>query len=624
MPKALAPSAPGASSADAPSSESETIRSQLGKLLKSRHFSAAPRMQRFLSYVVEQTLHCDGGSLKEWVLGAAVFDKGESFDPRTDPIVRIEAGRLRERLKRYYRTEGRNDPVVIEIRKGAYIPCFRKRQSAAATPQRNQPGARSQAAEHRIAVLPFTDLSPEQDQEFFCDGIVEELIGCLVKIPGLRVVAWSSTRRYKGAARDIRRIGTQLDVDSVLEGSVRKMRARVRISVRLVRIADECCVRSETHEAPLKDLFSVQETVARAVVSGLSLELTEPQAKRLACRRTGDPEAYRLFLKGRYLANRRTEEGLAKGIQCFEQSIQSEPAYAPAWARLAECYVLLGWYGFAAARQVMPKARAAALKALEIGDDVAEAHTSLGLVRELYDWDWWGAEKEFWRASELNPGDASVLFECGFFLSRMTRLDEGLECMRRARQLDPLSPVVSTNVGVNLYYQREFDQALQCYLEALELDPNYYPAHFRLAMTYLHTERLQEGIASLERAKVLSGECPFILGLLGHALAVSGDREGARRLLSHLDSIASKRYVRPLSRVPICLGLGDEGATFEWLDQACREHDAQLVDIKIDPLYDQLRPNPRFQALLRRMNLQHLGSKIAHRRGSTWGPVKRH
>ena len=370
----------------------ESVRTQLRKILSSSTFARSERLARFLTFTVEQTLGGRGENLKEFVIGVEVFDKNEKYDPRMDPIVRVEARRLREKLRKYYETEGHDDALYIDFPTGAYVPLVKTREAAGVS----KPAATR--AENAIAVLPFVNLSSEQENEYFSDGLTEELINALTKVEGLRVVAWSSAFQLKGKARDIRRIAEQLRVRAVLEGSVRRTADRLRITAQLVDTTDGHYLWSETYERAIKDVFSIQDEISSAIVGALRIKLTGSAGRSLITRYTENLQAYHLYLKGRFYWNKRTEEDFYKALGFFEQAIQIDPNYAPAYAGMADSYIMLGEHGSVPALSIMRKARATASRALEIDPSLAEAHVSLGSVAGLYEWNWRESEQHFRRA----------------------------------------------------------------------------------------------------------------------------------------------------------------------------------------------------------------------------------
>lgn len=617
----------------------EAIQAQLRKILASESFLRAERLSRFLRFTAEQVMRGQGNKLKEYVIGVEVFERQGSFDPRIDAVVRVEARRLRSKLQEYYRSAGRDDPVWIDLPKGSYVPVFQKRRPsrepsatratfrrswktiagaaallvvavAAAWWLAGRSGRGERAASRAvpggelasIAVLPFADLSPQKDQEYFCDGMTDELISALTKVEGLRVLSRTSAFQFKGKQDDLRQIGEQLRVGTVLRGSVRKEGNRLRITAQLIQVADGRYLWSETYEREMKDLFAVQDAISRALAQKLRVQLVGEQ-RRLFNPHTENLEAYNLYLQGRYHWNQRTEKGLQRSVEYFEQAIARDRRFTLAYAGLADSHALLASYGVLPPREVMPKAKAAATRALEIDDTLGEAHASLGFVRSFYDWDWAGAEQEYRRAMQLNPGYATAHHWYSGYLRAVGRLPEALAAIRRAQELDPLSPAIGRDLGRVLLSLRRPDQAIEQYRKTLELDPNFPSGYLHLGMAYEQKSMYEEAVAAGQKARDLPGGNPLILAGLGHSYALWGKKDKARELLGELKELSRQRYVPAFDMALVHIGLDDKDRAFEWLEKACQERDGWLVWLKADPLFDSLRSDPRFAALLKKLGL---------------------
>jgi TolB-like protein/Tfp pilus assembly protein PilF len=594
------------------------VRAELEKILAARAFANSGRQSRFLRFVVEQALEGRGPQLKEYLIGVEVYDRGDGYDPRVDTIVRVEASRLRSRLAEYYKNEGRADPLRIDLPRGTYIPSFE--QIAAPPPpsadRRNLLAGAAAAllvvgiaiawAMHNrptpavspapsVAVLPFTDISPEKDQEYFCDGMTEELISALSRVDGLRVAARTSSFQFKGQAQDVRAVGARLNVGHVLEGSVRKAGDRLRISAQLIKTADGYHVWSETFDRDLKDVFAVQEQIAAAIVDNLKLKLAV-QPRGLP--RTGNLESYNLYLQGRFFQSKFTPEGEHRAIELFEQSIQRDPSFASAYAGLADTYQILGFWGMLRPLDAGPKALVAANKALELDATLCDPHVSLGAFQALYRWNFAESEREFRRAIELNPGKPYAHTYYGLLcLTPLGRLDEALQEARRARELDPLSRETSSTVGLIHYYRREYDQAIAALRQTLELDPSFGEAYPELASAYLAKGRFPEALAAIQKLQAL-GEVGRSKCLMAYMDALAGKSGEARRLLAEIDSPPSQ-----LAVAAIHLALGDREPAFRALGKAIQEHDNHLIWLNVTPQLDSLRGDPRFAAILRQVNL---------------------
>ncbi len=463
---------------------------------------------------------------------------------------------------------------------------------------------KAQVAPPAIAVLPFADLSHEKDQEYFCEGMAEEVINALAQVEGLRVVSRSSAFQFKGKGADIQEVGEKLHVTTVLEGSVRRAGNRLRIAAHLINVTDGFQMWSERYDCEMKDVFDIQDEISHAIVQALKVKLIGDQQQQLIRRYTDDIEAYQLYLKGRYHWNRRVPGSVGKAMEFFKQALDLDPNYALAYAGLADCYILPGYYAMAAPKDVMPLGKAAALRALEIDPNLAEAHTSLGTIAAVYEFNWPEAEAYFRRALEENPNYSIARYWYGIFaLAPQGRLDEALRETKKGRELDPLSPAPSSAVGMMICYQRDYDRAIKELQKTLDLDPNFAVGNLYLGKIYYEQGRTAEGIAALQKARDVMGDSPVIIGVLGYYLAESGDREGAQKLLDRLNELAAQRYVPAQPYALIYSGLGENDLAFEWLEKAYGEQSSLLIWLKIDPTFDRLRSDPRCALLLQKMGL---------------------
>jgi serine/threonine protein kinase/Tfp pilus assembly protein PilF len=462
-----------------------------------------------------------------------------------------------------------------------------------------------------IAVLPFANLSADKEQEYFCDGMAENLINALTHVEDLRVVARTSAFSFRGKEMDVREIGRQLKVETLLEGSVRKAGNRLRIGAQLVNVADGYHLWSEKYDRDIgdmccpEDIFAIQDEISLAVVDKLKVKLLGEEKAKLVKRHTKDLEAYDLYLKGRFFWNKRTQEGYQKSLGYFQQAIDRDPTYALAYAGIADCYDLLGWYDYLPPEEAFPRARAAAEKALEMDDTLAEANASLGWISANYEWDWRTAESKYKRAIELNPSYATVHQWYAEYLSYMGRHDESITEAKRAQELDPLSIIINNDLGQVLYYARQYDQAIEQLQKTLELDANFVVAHFFLAFLYAQKAMYDEALAEVQKAMDLSaGDDSLMLAQLGAIYSYSGRRDEANKVLDELHQLSKQRYVSPFYMALIYMGFGQKDQAFEWLERAYKERDHWLETLKVHPWLDSLRPDPRFRALLKRIGLE--------------------
>jgi serine/threonine-protein kinase len=576
---------------DASPSES-AVRAQLARILASDAFTRSPRLSRFLEFTVEESLAGRADGLKEYLIGGEVFGRPASFDPRNDAIVRVQAVSLRSRLANYYAKHGAGDPVLIEYTKGSYVPVMRER-AAEVEPETGDPGPDS------IAVLPFVNMSSDPENEYFSDGLTEELISALSNVHGLRVVARTSVFQYKAKPADVRQIGAQLNARMVIEGSVRKAGDRLRITAQLVDARNGYETWSRTYRVEMKDLFAVQQEIARAIASTLRERERGPLT-----RRTGSLDAYHSYLKGRFYLNKWSEEGFRKSIDFFEEAIVQDPDMAAAWSGLSDALFVMACHGKLSPREAMPKARGAAERAMELGDSFAEPHVSLGAVRAIYDWDWEGAEREFQRAIELDPGSATAYQWYGVLcLIPKGRLDEAESAIRHARELDPLSPPINTSLGLVYFVQARYEEAIRYFEKALEIDPNFYLAHWWLGVIYLNRSMLLKAFAELRKAGVVSGKRHYDTTTFTYGDALIGKRAKARRMLGELTRLSAERHISPVMIAAVCVMLGEKDAALDWLDKAYTERDSWLAWVGVDRRFDPLRNEERFTTLLSQIGI---------------------
>lgn len=456
-----------------------------------------------------------------------------------------------------------------------------------------------------IAVLPLKNLSGDPEQEYFTDGMTEALISNLTQLGALqRVISSTSVMQYKGARKPLPVIARELNVDAIIEGSVMRSGQRVRITAQLIEAKTDRNIWSKSYERDLSNVLAVQNEMARAIAKEIKIVVTPAEKALLTRSRPANPEAYQMYLKGRHFWNRRTEEDIKKSIEFFQQAINIDPTYALAYAGLADAYIILGGYSLSSPQETYPKAKSAALKALEIDDTLAEAYTSLAFVKYRYDWDWFGAEADYNWAIGLNPSYATAHQWYGLLLSDIGRFDEALLELKRARELDPLSLSINTGVGIIFYYSRQYDLAVEEYRKVLDIDANFGYAHFWLAMAYLQKSLFEEAIEAYQKAVILSGGNVSYKAALGYAYAAAGKRDEALKILNELVEQSSLRYVPKYEIALIYAGIGEEDKAFEFLERAYLDRASFLVRFKVDPRFDSLRSDPRFTALQEKIGLE--------------------
>jgi adenylate cyclase len=453
---------------------------------------------------------------------------------------------------------------------------------------------------NRIAVIPFTNISQNQSNEYFADGMTEELISSISEISGLHVIARTSVMRYKGASKPVSAIGRELNVGTILEGSVRKAGEKIRISVQLVDTMSEEPRWSHKYDHELKDIFAIQSEIADNVASALR-EHVLGEKRAIEARVTSSTDAYLSYLRGRQFWNKRTEKGLRRAIDFFEEALRVDPNYARAYAGLADSYAMLALLEFMAPNDAYPRARQAAEKALDLEPRLAEAHTSLGLIRFMYDWDWSDAERELRQAIEINPNYAPAHHFLADHLKAMGRFTEALAEIGIARALDPLSLAINTGVGHVLYLSRQYDLAIEEYKRAVELDPNFMATHVWFGRPYLEKGMYAEAISELETAVKLSGESALALGMLGHGLASAGNEKEALEVLDKLKERAKTQYVPSYWIAVIYNGFKDRDQVVAWMGKAFDERSSWLVWSNVEPRFDWIRGDPDFIAFIAAM-----------------------
>ena len=454
-----------------------------------------------------------------------------------------------------------------------------------------------------LAILPLVNVSNDPDTEYLSDGITESIINSLSQLPRLRVMARSTVFRYKGKEIDPLEVGRELNVRAVLMGRAFQRGDTLVIKTELVDASDGAQVWGEQYSRKLQDIFAIEEEISREISEKLKWKLSGEQKKRLAKRHTEKGEAYQLYLKGRYSWNKRTVEGLMRSIENFTQATEIDPEYALAYAGLADAYNILASYSAIRPDEAFPKAKQAAERALELDDALAEAHTSLAFVRLGYEWDRRAAERGFKRAIKLNPGYATAHLWYAVTLAAMERLDEGIQEIKRAEELDPLSLPINTNLGWLYYLARQYDKAVEQYLKTLELDPNYALARRRLGQAYEQMQEYDKALAEFETALSLSKADTETIAAIGHLYAVSGKDREARRVIRELIDMAGDRYIPSYFIARILIGLGERDGAFEYLERAYEERYGFLSYLKVEPLFDSLRSDERFIELARRVGL---------------------
>jgi serine/threonine-protein kinase len=607
------------------------IQAQLELICSSPQFIKSERMNRFLRFVVEQALQGSGGDLKEYTIGVEVFDKDASFDPRIDNNVRTEARRLRTKLAEYYAKAGQGDKLRIELPKGSYIPHFLEIPQMVEATESQEPlpqspirlsskwiavlAAMGMAALvaaglvwnrserprpvrqlRSIAVLPFLSLSAGDENEYFTEGLTEEILNHLASVPALKVVARTSSAQFKGRSEDVRAIGKRLNVDTVLEGSVRRIGNKLRITPQLIATADGYHLWSETFERDADDLFAVQDDISRLVVRALGAP-----SVMITTARAPDPRAYRLCLRARYHWNKWNPEDLRRSITLLDQALEIDPQYARAYAWLASAYGVLGAVGGAPADEAAAKSKAAAQKAIDIDPGLADGYVVLACLKATWHQDWDGARRDFERALSLSPGTADIHNNYAvLYLVPWLRLDEAEAEARKALDLDPLSVRINQDLGKVLYYRRKYDAAIAQFRQALDLDPAFGEASMQLFKCFLMKRQFAEARRIIEPREKSPFPDEYALHM-GRLQALSGNRVEAEKLLDELLRECAVHCSETPGQVAwLQVALNDTDGAFRSLAA-----DAHNYMLQADPVLDGLRSDPRYQALLLQMHFRH-------------------
>ena len=609
-------------------------------------------MTRFLRFIVEETLAQRADQLSEYAIGVEAYDRGESFEPSTDSIVRVDARRLRAKLREYYDTAGLSDPLLIEVPKGTYSPVFVNRpippapsQAVSTDPAVSpEPATHSETADRSarsrwavvlaalailvvgymlanssrdqdagarppvppgrilLAVLPFDNYSGNPELDYLVGGLTEEVIAQLGRLNPNRlgVIARTSAESYKAAAKPIGLMGDELGVDYAVEGSFRRENEQVRITVQLIDVRDRTHTWVENYEKRLDSVLQLQTEVANLIARSLALKLLDRPDGPMPVSGTSNAVAYEAYLTGRYFREQITESGFRKGIEYFEKAIVADPAFAQAYSGLAGCYCLLGGHGLEVERpsDVLLRARKEAEAALELSESIEEAHGVLGMISLKYDWEFEEAERHFRRATDLNPSYAQGFLWYSLYYEVTGQTGEAIAKAQRARDLDPLALGANLNLAQQYYRAGRRDEAVQQLGKVLELSPNFWAAHWILGDIYQQKGIYKEAAAALSKAALFSDNNPASLGSLGFTYGGAGEEKLARAMLADLEEMAQERYVSPFNMAIVHLGLGEKDKAMEKLEEGYRLRSRSMAWLNVDTRLDPLREDPRFQSLL--------------------------
>lgn len=617
----------------------EEVRAALGRIVESPGFAGAGRLASFLTYLVEQVLSGQGERLKESVLGVEVFQRPADYDPRTDPIVRVEARRLRGRLEEYYSGPGKEEVVRIDLPKGGYVPVFGKQAAAPAPVARPIPLAPKlpvvdveaapmprgwrlvgiiaalaaigiglgywqtsymrkvrEAPLAIVAVLPFSNVGGAADNEYFSQGLTEEIMDRLARVKGLKVISRTVMAQFKGKEVNLEDVAERVRASMVVEGSVRRQGDRLRVTARLANPRDGSTVWSETYDRPQGAVFAVQDEIAQSIATALRLQVT-PGPAAGAKRRPGI-EAYNAYLKGRYQANLYSREGLEKSIDYFEECLRLEPEYAPALAGLSSTYSMLGYYNALPEGVTWPNARRTAEQAIALDPGLAEAHSALGLSLAFHDWKWAEAEAEARKAIEIDDGSATAhgIYAAAVLLPE-GRMKECRTEFRKALELDPLLSFINFSYGYSLLVEGRWDDAVTQYQRTLELKSIHPDMYWDMGMALGYAGRHKEADAAMRKSMELHGVDPK-RPLMGLQAYFAGDVEGARRSLPQVEDEVRRGVDSRMDLVRTYAMLGEKQKALAMLGEAVTAHESQVIWLKVDPRLKSLRDDAEFRRLL--------------------------
>jgi tetratricopeptide (TPR) repeat protein len=560
------------------------IREQIERIVSSAAFYPSDRLKHFITFVAGEALKGKADGLKEYAIGVHVFGRETAFDPRTDPVVRVQARRLRARLEKYYREEGQNDEIVVDLPKGRYAPVFRRRDVAATAKPVVLP-----ILQNSVAVQPFADLTPAGDAALFCAGLTREVVRRLTTIRSLKVSAPQAGPA--GAA------------SMTLEGGLRRAAEGLRLNVDLINAAGACYECSESFDVAAIDTFATQDRLAEAIVERMRPHLLGGRSGQRPL--TENLTARNLCKQGLYHLEQRTDESLERAAELFERAVIEDAQYSLAHSGLSDAYSLLGSYGLRPSTSMVTMAMSSAATAVMLDDQSAQARTSLAHAKARAHWSWLDAELEFQRAIKLDPGYAtSHHWYTRCCLVPLGRLDEARDEVLLAHSLDPVSSIIAREVASIHYYRRDFEAALAHCDQAIELNPHFPHAYFILSLVQEKLGDSEEALAALLRASQLAPRSPRMIASLGRAQAMAGRADAALESLKELDDLARTRFVSAWERAILFLGLRDVDRCFEQLSLAYADRFFDLTLLGVDPRFDEIRGDPRFGVLLQQVGLR--------------------
>jgi serine/threonine-protein kinase len=571
-----------------------SVREQLARVVKSPGFVSSARLTRFLAHIVNRTIDGDLDSLKEFSIAMEVFDRTADYDPNIDAIVRVEARRLRSKLKAYYEEgPGRSDPVLIGLRPGSYVPIFRWLERG---PQENKKeiGTSIQTRRASIAVLPFVNMSPEPEQDYFCDGISEEIINALTRVSGLNVIARTSAFQFKGVAVDIREVGQRLGADLVIEGSVRKAGMQLRIAAQAIHSESGHHLWSQTFRRELKDIFAIQEEIAGSVAGLLRFQMPEARVRSSA----RNLDAYTRYLRARFLIYQQSPEAERAALEQLHELIELFPDYAPAYSGVAAANGLLCFWGVVSGRDMYPEVKANAERGYALDPDSGETCTVLGGFLASFEYRRDEADRLYERALQLQPGLAAAHMSRALSSLCRGNIPAAESGFRQAAELDPISASICARMAYLHYVKGDYRSAAEHLRKSLDLDRDYPPTRLYDGLLHFQQKDYDGVIQCLSSSSV-----PLDIGLLAAAHARKGNKSRARKCIEELSRLAGRQYVTPLAEALAAIGIGDHDLAFRRLGEAIEQKTNFVNVLAIEPFFAPLRSDGRFSRLLKTLNL---------------------
>jgi serine/threonine-protein kinase len=578
----------------------KAIRAQVARITASEVFRRADRQCRFLRYVVDHSLAGTTDRLKGFTIGLDVFDRDSSFDPNLDSIVRVEAGRLRTKLRDYYQDPGRQDPILIDLPRGSYAPAISRREEQV-VPFEERVARR--AVRGSIAVLPFRNLSDDAEQEYFCDGLTDTVITALARNRHLKVISLTSVMRYKKGQQSIPDIGAELNVTHILEGTVLHDGNQVRVSAQLIEAETDHHVWAETFERDIAGVMRVQRDIADLISAQLIRELLPegPPESQAPVK----PDAYEVYLLGRGYRRRLTREGIEKAARCFKQAISLDMSFAAAYGAAASCYCVLGSFGFELEppEKLIPAGLEYSRRAMELDPGQVEPIVYTAIMTLKYEWNWKEAERLFKAALAISPNDSLTHLQYSLYFESLGQFAAAIEQAEQGRQIAPLSTEANIYLAWQLHQAGRDDEARSRLQWTLDLNPDFWAAHWGLGHVNLAEGRFQAAVAAFRSAVATGGGYVMPLQGLGHALAVAGERDAALAILAQLEELGRAQYVSPCVPAVIHAGLGDKDRCFACLEQAFQLRSRSMAWLNVAKEYSGVRADPRFADLVRRVSI---------------------